>query len=371
MRCLVTRSWALRLLLLHSVNSVLSLISFWIKFSHHLCFQMSLFLSSLCLLHPLPLCPLSTSFCLPAVILLFVSLLYVSPGMKTTVSEAEHPLLCEGTRRVKGDLALALMITYKDDQSKLKKVAITTVTILTTDKKMAHISDMPRKLFNRQSQLISSFPLPPTPQILDKLLDRESQTHKPQTLSSFYSSKPAAGSQRSPSKHTATNHSGVSGATGGVSKHAPSSSSATSVAASSSSSSSAVALAGEELAHQAELNPVQNNPAGENTAETREHGENRHPLYGCHILLYCSAATKSLKNSDCNCYISLYSTYNKLGNFRCGCINFASICSIYVALIVWLMEKQKWMFLFVCGTASAQFMGCNSNEGSNSIFTQI
>ncbi|XP_044276091.1 zinc finger SWIM domain-containing protein 8 isoform X2 [Varanus komodoensis] len=80
-------------------------------------------------------------------------------GMKTTVSEAEHPLLCEGTRREKGDLALALMITYKDDQSKLKK-------------------------------------------ILDKLLDRESQTHKPQTLSSFYSSsKPAVASQKSPSKH--------------------------------------------------------------------------------------------------------------------------------------------------------------------------
>ena len=39
------------------------------------------------------------------------------------MSEAEHPLLCEGTRREKGDLALALMITYKDDQSKLKKVA--------------------------------------------------------------------------------------------------------------------------------------------------------------------------------------------------------------------------------------------------------
>uniref|UniRef100_A0A668AS92 Zinc finger, SWIM-type containing 8 n=1 Tax=Myripristis murdjan TaxID=586833 RepID=A0A668AS92_9TELE len=104
-------------------------------------------------------------------------------GMKTTVSEAEHPLLCEGTRREKGDLALALMITYKDDQSKLKK-------------------------------------------ILDKLLDRESQTHKPQTLSSFYSSKPAAGSQRSPSKHTATtSHSGVGAATGGISKHPPPSSS--------------------------------------------------------------------------------------------------------------------------------------------------
>ncbi|XP_078499350.1 zinc finger SWIM domain-containing protein 8 isoform X1 [Lissotriton helveticus] len=81
-------------------------------------------------------------------------------GMKTTVSEAEHPLLCEGTRREKGDLALALMITYKDDQSKLKK-------------------------------------------ILDKLLDRESQTHKPQTLSSFYSSsKPTTANQKSPSKHS-------------------------------------------------------------------------------------------------------------------------------------------------------------------------
>ncbi|MGH0141403.1 UNVERIFIED_CONTAM: hypothetical protein FKN15_075278 [Acipenser sinensis] len=91
-----------------------------------------------------------------------------SNGMKTTVSEAEHPLLCEGTRREKGDLALALMITYKDDQGKLKK-------------------------------------------ILDKLLDRESQTHKPQTLSSFYSSKPAASSQRSPSKHAAH--------TGDVAKH--------------------------------------------------------------------------------------------------------------------------------------------------------
>ncbi|KAI5107856.1 zinc finger SWIM domain-containing protein 8, partial [Silurus meridionalis] len=103
-------------------------------------------------------------------------------GMKTTVSEAEHPLLCEGTRREKGDLALALMITYKDDQSKLKKACL------------------------------HSFCL----QILDKLLDRESQTHKPQTLSSFYSSKPATGSQKSPSKHATHG----SSSTGGVSKHA-------------------------------------------------------------------------------------------------------------------------------------------------------
>lgn len=57
--------------------------------------------------------------CLP-----FHPSLFWPVGMKTTVSEAEHPLLCEGTRREKGDLALALMITYKDDQSKLKKVSL-------------------------------------------------------------------------------------------------------------------------------------------------------------------------------------------------------------------------------------------------------
>ncbi|KAM4615414.1 zinc finger SWIM domain-containing protein 8 [Polymixia lowei] len=157
-------------------------------------------------------------------------------GMKTTVSEAEHPLLCEGTRREKGDLALALMITYKDDQSKLKK-------------------------------------------ILDKLLDRESQTHKPQTLSSFYSSKPTTSSQRSPSKHaTASSHGGVGGATGGVSKHGPSSSSQSSAAAitssSASNSSSAVPAAGGGVSgQQAGLagNSVQNNAtAGEGADEARE-----------------------------------------------------------------------------------------------------
>ncbi|XP_057703392.1 zinc finger SWIM domain-containing protein 8 isoform X2 [Corythoichthys intestinalis] len=124
-------------------------------------------------------------------------------GMKTTVSEAEHPLLCEGTRRVKGDLALALMITYKDDQSKLKK-------------------------------------------ILDKLLDRESQTHKPQTLSSFYSIKPGTSSQRTPSKH------------------GPTSSSATSLVTSSSTSSAAVVLACEELT---EPKLVQNTTAGQSTSD--------------------------------------------------------------------------------------------------------
>ncbi|KAK6293593.1 hypothetical protein J4Q44_G00359190 [Coregonus suidteri] len=145
-------------------------------------------------------------------------------GMKTTVSEAEHPLLCEGTRREKGDLALALMITYKDDQSKLKK-------------------------------------------ILDKLLDRESQTHKPQTLSSFYSSKPAANSQRSPSKHAAHTAHGHGGATGGVSKHAPNT-----TAVAGSSSVQAVAAGGAAV-QQAGLagSGVQNNAtAGECVSEAKE-----------------------------------------------------------------------------------------------------
>uniref|UniRef100_A0A674D3T8 Zinc finger, SWIM-type containing 8 n=1 Tax=Salmo trutta TaxID=8032 RepID=A0A674D3T8_SALTR len=119
-------------------------------------------------------------------------------GMKTTVSEAEHPLLCEGTRREKGDLALALMITYKDDQSKMNYL---------TNK---DCDDSP-----------------------------SSQTHKPQTLSSFYSSKPAASSQRSPSKHAAHNAHGHGGATGGVSKHGPNA-----TAAAGSSSVQAVAAGG-------------------------------------------------------------------------------------------------------------------------------
>ena len=47
----------------------------------------------------------------------------VALGLKANVSEAEHPLLCEGTRRQRGDLALAMMVHYKDDQMKLGKVS--------------------------------------------------------------------------------------------------------------------------------------------------------------------------------------------------------------------------------------------------------
>ena len=43
-------------------------------------------------------------------------------GLKANVSEAEHPLLCEGTRRQRGELALTLLVQYKDDQAKLSKI---------------------------------------------------------------------------------------------------------------------------------------------------------------------------------------------------------------------------------------------------------
>ncbi|CAF93149.1 unnamed protein product [Tetraodon nigroviridis] len=223
------------------------------------------------------------------------------PCMKTTVSETEHPLLCEGTRRVKGDLALALMITYKDDQCKLKKeleaegapdtgggwtdmldAFHSHVTL------QAQVFEGPRPLMlppgltstilvqvwaepggpPRPSQLPSDMFSGLGLVILDKLLDRESQTHKPQTLSSFYSSKPATGSQRSPSKHAAGAHSAVGAAAGGVSKHGPSSSSSSAAALPAPPSSSSVVVLSGEVA---ELKPVQSSTPGEGSAESREH----------------------------------------------------------------------------------------------------
>ena len=49
---------------------------------------------------------------------------FVFIGLKANISEAEHPLLCEGTRRQRGDLAIAMLVQYKDDKSKLSKVNI-------------------------------------------------------------------------------------------------------------------------------------------------------------------------------------------------------------------------------------------------------
>jgi len=45
-------------------------------------------------------------------------------GLKGNVSEAEHPLLCEGTRRQKGELAVAMLVQYKDETAKLARVSV-------------------------------------------------------------------------------------------------------------------------------------------------------------------------------------------------------------------------------------------------------
>jgi len=44
--------------------------------------------------------------------------------MKANVSEAEHPLLCESNRRQRGELALSMLLHYKDDVGKLSKVTL-------------------------------------------------------------------------------------------------------------------------------------------------------------------------------------------------------------------------------------------------------
>lgn len=76
-------------------------------------------------------------------------------GLKANVSEADHPLLCEGTRRQRGDLAITLLVFYKDDCWKVAR-------------------------------------------IMDKLLDREvHQLVKAPIASAYYSSNPPIKSQYS------------------------------------------------------------------------------------------------------------------------------------------------------------------------------
>ena len=42
--------------------------------------------------------------------------------MKANVLETQYPILCEGTRRQRGDLALALLLYCRDDQTRLRQV---------------------------------------------------------------------------------------------------------------------------------------------------------------------------------------------------------------------------------------------------------
>lgn len=43
-------------------------------------------------------------------------------GLKANVAESEHPLLCEGTRRQRGDLALTLLYYYKDEPRNICRI---------------------------------------------------------------------------------------------------------------------------------------------------------------------------------------------------------------------------------------------------------
>ncbi|CAL1538876.1 unnamed protein product [Lymnaea stagnalis] len=43
-------------------------------------------------------------------------------GMKANIAEADHPLLCESTRRQRGELAISMLVQYKDDSVRLSKI---------------------------------------------------------------------------------------------------------------------------------------------------------------------------------------------------------------------------------------------------------
>lgn len=44
-------------------------------------------------------------------------------ALKTNISEADNPLLCEGIRRHRGELALSMLVHYKDHPLKHRRVS--------------------------------------------------------------------------------------------------------------------------------------------------------------------------------------------------------------------------------------------------------
>ena len=43
-------------------------------------------------------------------------------GMKGNALETQYPMLCEGTRRQRGDLALALLLYCRDDSARIRQI---------------------------------------------------------------------------------------------------------------------------------------------------------------------------------------------------------------------------------------------------------
>ncbi|KAJ8869333.1 hypothetical protein PR048_030908 [Dryococelus australis] len=85
-------------------------------------------------------------------------------GLKANVSEADHPLLCEGTRRQRGDLAIALLLYYKDEPSKIARIM---EKLLDRDIHMlvklpiqsSHYSTKPQASSRRREDSVSSEPV--------------------------------------------------------------------------------------------------------------------------------------------------------------------------------------------------------------------
>lgn len=53
-------------------------------------------------------------------------------AMKTNISEADNPLLCEGIRRQRGELALSMLVHYKDHPLKHRRVRFAVTVTMST-----------------------------------------------------------------------------------------------------------------------------------------------------------------------------------------------------------------------------------------------
>ena len=89
--------------------------------------------------------------------------------MKANVSEAEHPLLCESTRRQRGELAIAMLVHYKDDPIKLSKVNMYLILMFVFIFQ-CYLQNVTRPM---QYSFTNLYSITPHYQIMDKLLDKE------------------------------------------------------------------------------------------------------------------------------------------------------------------------------------------------------
>lgn len=90
-------------------------------------------------------------------------------GLKTNLNETQYPILCEGLRRQKGDLALTLLLTYKDDQSRLVRIM--------------------DKLLDKETHVLFKTPINPFQPNLKKIQQNQQQSQQQPLKSSNISSQ--------------------------------------------------------------------------------------------------------------------------------------------------------------------------------------